>query len=412
MLVTAVLCGVSAQAETVESISYNPSRLGVFSYLKVQDNAILRGGVTTPYLNINTRNASLEGANKIQTGAVTISNTADLTNAELSDSVTHDNYAYTQTPTNVAGTVTMNGGKAEVSEDSFINNLNNVGKVKLKAHNTIYAPGVKIQGNSASVGLVDGSSKGWQLGKYEIPLPTQVADGADYEYIWQEMQFKDKKATVLTLQKPGQQGCTSDEDDVDRCEHAEGTWDYNNCTCICPQGTFWDVSQGWCEPTCDPQYKLYNEQDCVTGGHKSYDWLPGTWSDELCDCVCPQGTQFMDQEGCVKGCFDPNDPAYAQDMDYCSHGGYFQGHVPGIWNPTTCECMCLSGSYSSGPGSCELRDGWDEQDFYEEHDDCFGGNDSNCNWYDDNWDAYDEGYYDDYYDDYWDYDYDYDYDYW
>lgn len=201
MLVTAVLCGVSAQAETVESISYNPSRLGVFSYLKVQDNAILRGGVTTPYLNINTRNASLEGANKIQTGAVTISNTAELTNAELSDSVTHDNYAYTQTPTNVAGTVTMNGGKAEVSEDSFINNLNNVGKVKLKAHNTIYAPGVKIQGNSASVGFVDGSSKGWQLGKYEIPLPTQVADGADYEYIWQEMQFKNKKATVLTLQK-------------------------------------------------------------------------------------------------------------------------------------------------------------------------------------------------------------------
>ena len=197
--------------------------------------------------------------------------------------------------------------------------------------------------------------------------------------------------------------------DWDYAGDALGQWDEEHCLCNCPSGFRW--KNGWgCELIeCDDS----DRQDCETGGHKNYDWLPGTWNYNTCACDCPQGTQFVELEGCVKGCFDPNDPAYAQDMDWCEAGGKVQDHVPGIWNPTTCECMCLRGSEPVAPGVCQLKQGWDEQDFYQENDDCFGGNESDCSWQDEIWDAYDEGLYDDQYgdqyDDYWDYDYDYDY---
>lgn len=411
LLVSALLFGTLSYAETVESISYNPSRMGVFTYLKVQDEAVLRGGLTTPNLNINTTKATVQAANKIQTGVVTVSDLVEFTNAELSDSVTHDNYVYSNTPSNVAGTVNMNGGNAVVEEDSFINSLAHVGRVKLKALGTIYTPGVVIDGSYSNVPFVNGYGKGFKLGNYDIPLPTQLADGDTYEYVWQEMQFKDKKATVLTLQKEGASGCTSDEDVVDRCGHSNGTWDDNNCTCICPQGTYWDTTQDWCEPVCKHDYTW---EDCVRGGQDPNS-VPGTWNDSTCSCTCPADTEFVEGHGCIgnscagmeyeiSGCehsygtwlYDTCECAcptrrgghwdsstaeckctsYPEAISRCKAEGSWPEvryrQVPGVWDTDHCACRCLSGSkrygsYVNKDERCFLEDGVSQDDFNNDH---------------------------------------------
>ena len=203
--------GQTVRAEQVAStINYNPSRMGVFSYLKISNSLKLLGGASATTLNLKGNNKDLQSNSK-QLSIPTISGnsgTIQFNQAVLSGRIEagDQSYSYTDTPnsTSTAGTITLYGGTLTASNDSYIDVLKQVGRLKTYA-NTLNAPSVTVNGDGGTtVGLInsagnsDGNSYGLKLGNYDIKYPP-----SGYEYKWVTMKFKGKTAKVLTIAKNG-----------------------------------------------------------------------------------------------------------------------------------------------------------------------------------------------------------------
>lgn len=232
--------GQTVRAEQVAStINYNPSRMGVFSYLKISNALNLLGGVSATTLNLKGNNKELQSNSK-QLSIPTISGnsgTIKFNQAVLSGRIEagDQSYSYTDTPnsTSTAGTITLYGGTLTASNDSYIHTLKQVGRLKTYA-NTLNAPSVTVNGDGGSAlafinssGNSEGNSYGLKLGNYDIKYPP-----SGYEYKWVTMKFKDKTAKVLTLIKDGV--ITPEEEPDYSCTYTFGNWSsqYINC----PQG--------------------------------------------------------------------------------------------------------------------------------------------------------------------------------
>lgn len=131
LLGTMLLLATAALAETVSSVSYNPSRLGDYQYLKVSDSAKLKGGLATQALNLNSggniRLTNDTTANSYTVGNITGAqeNGMYMSNALWRNANTSGN-SYAVSTTNPAGqipTITVFGGTMNFSSDSFVNNL-------------------------------------------------------------------------------------------------------------------------------------------------------------------------------------------------------------------------------------------------------------------------------------------------
>ena len=250
-LVAVLLCvAVNAPAEIISAVSYNPSRMGDYVYLKVADKANLKGGIESNTMTVRsggTVSASSPNLNyDVPTVVGASGSTLDMPNTAIHGSAgnTYNNYqsVNTGTPSALLNNVYVNGGQTTVKNDSYISTLDAVNRLKQKAA-TLRANKLSVSG-SEDASLYDGATTdGFTLAGNDIPQPTSshVNTGAALSNCtlkWEERVTSDnQKVKLLALANCG--GRT-------RCEPPAGestsepcgdgmtgtktrTWNYEKC---------------------------------------------------------------------------------------------------------------------------------------------------------------------------------------
>ena len=284
-------------AEMISAVSYNPSRMGDYVYLKVADKANLKGGIEANTMTVRsggTVSASSPNLNYNVPAVVGASgSTLDMPNTAIHGAAanTYDNYqaVNTGTPTALLNKVYVNGGTTTVKNDSYIATLDAVNRLKQKAA-TLRANKLSVSG-SENASLYDGATtNGFTLAGNDIPQPTasHVNTGAalsDCTLKWEDrITSSNQKVKLLALAGcKGSGGCTSDPAQVSKCEGIGGTWNYTICSCklsfggggagdscSCPQGQHVvKNSKGCCceYDTCGQViYGQYSACRCVVEG--------------------------------------------------------------------------------------------------------------------------------------------------
>ena len=234
-------------AEMISAVSYNPSRMGDYVYLKVADKANLKGGIEANTMTVRsggTVSASSPNLNYNVPAVVGESgSTLDMPNTAIHGSAanTYDNYqaVNTGTPTALLNNVYVNGGTTTVKNDSYIATLDAVNRLKQKAA-TLRANKLSVSG-SENASLYDGATtNGFTLAGNDIPQPTasHVNTGSalsDCTLKWEDrITSSNQKVKLLALsgcKGSGSGGCTSDPAKVRECEVLGGTWNYTTCFC-------------------------------------------------------------------------------------------------------------------------------------------------------------------------------------
>ena len=206
LAVAAVVASVPLfAAEQVSTISFNPSRLGKFTYLKVNKQANLAGGLSTKNLILaasNGGNINISG----DSASTRIMEIKEVTTASGADNVVVDmpntyfqklntgsaaekNYTLGSALTanqqnNLMNTVDMYGGSLEMDggldSSSYIGTIDNQSGSLVMNAGTVYHEGkVTISGDHDSGGCgvqdVAGCHQGLTLGTITIPQPSGSA---------------------------------------------------------------------------------------------------------------------------------------------------------------------------------------------------------------------------------------------
>ena len=166
-------------AEMISAVSYNPSRMGDYVYLKVADKANLKGGIEANTMTVRsggTVSASSPNLNYNVPAVVGASGSSlDMPNTAIHGAAanTYDNYqaVNTGTPTALLNKVYVNGGTTTVKNDSYIATLDAVNRLKQKAA-TLRANKLSVSG-SENASLYEGATtNGFTLAGNDIPQPT------------------------------------------------------------------------------------------------------------------------------------------------------------------------------------------------------------------------------------------------
>ena len=203
---------VPALAEIVSTVSFNPSRIGTYKYLKISRDANFKGGLNTPTLNVQSSGEVTmrwDDANTTEkyynvptvtgtTGPVSVDmpSTTFLQDSTLSTSAINYSATSATDPGNKIPTITMTGGSLSfvdgtTNNDSYVSTLNGSGPVQFYA-DALNESTLNISGNAGkSVALTaDGSAytaknesadtkgadstytRGFHLAGVDIPYPT------------------------------------------------------------------------------------------------------------------------------------------------------------------------------------------------------------------------------------------------
>ena len=216
---------VNAPAEIISAVSYNPSRMGDYVYLKVADKANLKGGIESNTMTVRsggTVSASSPNLNYDVPAVVGASgSTLDMPNTAIHGSAanTYNNYqsVNTGTPSALLGNVYVNGGQTTVKNDSYISTLDAVNRLKQKAA-TLRANKLSVSG-SEDASLYDGATTdGFTLAGNDIPQPTSshVNTGSALSNCtlkWEERVTSDnQKVKLLALTNCGSGSSSGDSD--------------------------------------------------------------------------------------------------------------------------------------------------------------------------------------------------------
>ena len=263
---------VNAPAEIISAVSYNPSRMGDYVYLKVADKANLKGGIESNTMIVRsggTVTATSPDLNYDVPAVVGASgSTLDMPNTAIhgSNANTYNNYqaVNTGTPSALLGNVNVNGGQTTVKNDSYISTLDAVNRLKQKAA-TLRANKLSVSG-SEDASLYDGATTdGFTLAGNDIPQPTSshVNTGAALSNCtlkWEERTTSDnQKVKLLALANCG-------AGDTNNCTPTRsGKEEY---TVTCPGDTNNSRLYRWNYSTC--KYDLITEcpkkqYTCLTG---------------------------------------------------------------------------------------------------------------------------------------------------
>ena len=170
-------------AETVSSVSFNPSRMGEYTYLKVADKANLKGGLKTPQMNVSvtgTVSVYPDSSSRIYVlnqVAGKVNSEIELENAAFHGNTANTYSGYSSSSSSYPGgllpQVSIFGGQQTYLNDSYINTLDAINKLKQKV-GTLKASTLSIQGaGSSAVSLYEGGSTyGFYLAGNDIPEPT------------------------------------------------------------------------------------------------------------------------------------------------------------------------------------------------------------------------------------------------
>ena len=299
-------------AEMISAVSYNPSRMGDYVYLKVADKANLKGGIEANTMTVRsggTVSASSPNLNYNVPAVVGASGSSlDMPNTAIHGAAanTYTNYqaVNTGTPTALLNNVYVNGGTTTVKNDSYIATLDAVNRLKQKAA-TLRANKLSVSG-SENASLYEGATtNGFTLAGNDISQPTasHVNTGSalsDCTLKWEDrITSSNQKVKLLALsgcKGSGSGGCTSDPAEVSKCEGLGGTWNYTTCFCkpsfggggasggcSCPQGQHVVKNSNGCcceYDTCGQKFGPLNNVGacrCYSDGLVS----PGTGLDDM-----------------------------------------------------------------------------------------------------------------------------------
>ena len=174
-----LFAAVNAPAEIISAVSYNPSRMGDYVYLKVADKANLKGGIEANTMTVRsggTVSASSPNLNYNVPAVVGESgSTLDMPNTAIHGSAanTYDNYqaVNTGTPNALLNKVYVNGGTTTVKNDSYISTLDAVNRLKQKAA-TLRANKLSVSGSEDAILYDEATTDGFTLSGNDISQPT------------------------------------------------------------------------------------------------------------------------------------------------------------------------------------------------------------------------------------------------
>ena len=225
MFLITLFAAVNAPAEIISAVSYNPSRMGDYVYLKVADKANLKGGIESNTMTVRsggTVSASSPNLNYNVPAVVGESgSTLDMPNTAIHGAAanTYDNYqaVNTGTPNALLNNVYVNGGKTTVKSDSYISTLDAVNRLKQKAA-TLRANKLSVSGSEDASLYDDATTDGFTLSGNDIPQPTSshVNTGAALSNCtlkWEERVTSDnQKVKLLALTNCGSGSSSGDSD--------------------------------------------------------------------------------------------------------------------------------------------------------------------------------------------------------
>ncbi len=212
--------GVAVQAESISSISYNPSRLGLYQQLRVTDTLRSVGNIKVSdkaFIKGDTALLSKDNAFEIEYTNAS-SGTVYMPNTDLN-----------------AKTLNINGGKAIFLKGSLPNLLRDT-RIMAKSLNM---GSVKINHDrpEGSVKGYDVDIRGLKLGGNDIPLPPKDCTG---NLVWAKQKIGDKIQEVLAVtgcaEQSGSSGACTLTPEICMEQNGYGgfTVDTNTCTCKCP----------------------------------------------------------------------------------------------------------------------------------------------------------------------------------
>ena len=213
------------QAETVSSVSFNPSRMGEYTYLKVADKANLKGGLNATTLNISsggTVSMTTDSSSRVYqidtvTGAANSS--IDMPNTAFHGNTANTYSSYdassSSVPSGLLPTVKVLGGTQQYNNDSYLATVDAVNMLKQRA-GTLKGGTLTIGGNESNgVTLYGGDSTlGFHLAGNDIPVPTAAHTNTGKELsnctlAWEKRKTNDspaKEVWVLALTGCGSSG--------------------------------------------------------------------------------------------------------------------------------------------------------------------------------------------------------------
>ena len=286
---------VPSFAEIISSVSFNPSRMGEYTYLKITDKANLKGGLKATTMNINsggTVTMTTDTSSRIYdvptvTGAsgsaINMPNTAFHGNT----SNTYSSYKSESTSalSGLLPSVTAKGGTQTYNNDSYIQTLDAVNMLKQKV-GTLKGGTLEITGNGGStVGLYDsGNTAGFHLAGNDIPEPTAAHTNTgtnltQCQLAWEKRKTSDstpKEVWLLALQNCGSGVGGCDDSLKEMCVNpptnavlsTPGTWNAQTCECTCPSGSTLQ-SSGYCQRSLSP----VDPVDPVEPAEPTYQWV-------------------------------------------------------------------------------------------------------------------------------------------
>lgn len=235
-------------AETISSVSFNPSRMGEYTYLKVADKATLKGGLKTPQLNVSVGGTvSVYPDTSSRVYAINQVNGQVQTAIEMENTVFHGNnvnqYAgykseTNSTPGGLLNTMSIYGGDQEYTQDSYIRTLDAVNILRQRV-GTLKSGRLSIGGdNGQALSLYEGDSTyGFYLAGNDIPEPTAEHTNTGKELTGCNLVWEKRKTSASPAQEVyllALQGCNGEETpSQNQCPASSctpGTTKTENCT--------------------------------------------------------------------------------------------------------------------------------------------------------------------------------------
>ena len=172
-------------AETVSSVSFNPSRMGDYTYLKVANKATLKGGLKTPEMNISVGGTISAEYSPNDSSRVYVINQlmGNPTSAiDMEQAVFHGNIAAQYTgyksessllPAGLLPLMTIYGGNQTYLNDSYIQTLDAVNMLRQRA-GELKSTALSVLGSGGGTASLynGGSTYGLHLAGNDIPEPT------------------------------------------------------------------------------------------------------------------------------------------------------------------------------------------------------------------------------------------------
>ena len=300
MFLITLFAAVNAPAEIISAVSYNPSRMGDYVYLKVADKANLKGGIEANTMTVRsggTVSASSPNLNYNVPAVVGESgSTLDMPNTAIHGSAanTYDNYqaVNTGTPTALLNKVYVNGGTTTVKNDSYIATLDAVNRLKQKAA-TLRANKLSVSGSEDASLYDDATTDGFTLSGNDIPQPTSshVNTGAALSNCtlkWEERVTSDnQKVKLLALANCGSDRPTLPTIPTDDCSGLiyKDTHKAECCPFV-PMTAADGICYKW-----DWVFIISGDQD-VNCSNRNYGTSCGT---------CSSPNQYCDLKSCING---------------------------------------------------------------------------------------------------------------